>query len=144
VDQLIQANAFEVPRSMTEQYLEALLEDYDERLRRMRLEPEPERRQEFAASARPAAERAVKRSLLLDALTRQHGLNVSEEDVDKWIEDKVQAGGSGAAEMRAFFADARRRRRLRNELAEEKVFEFLKSKVEIEEVSRPQAPAEAG
>jgi trigger factor len=144
VDRLLEANRFEAPVSMVDQYLEALLEDYDERLRRMRMQPDETRRQEFAASARPAAERTVKRSLLLDALTRQHELGVTEEDVDKWIEDKVQAGGSGAAEMRAFFADAKRRRRLRSELGEEKVFEFLKSKVEIDEVSRPEAPSQAG
>jgi trigger factor len=139
VDWLLQANAFEAPETMVEQYLEAAVEDYDGNWRRMGVQPEEEKRQEFARAARPSAERAVKRALVLESLARQHGLQVTEEEVDSWIEEKVQATGSGGSGIRQYFSDSRRRRRLRAELTDDKVFDFLKGKAEITEAPRPAA-----
>jgi trigger factor len=141
VAHLLEQNPFDGPQSMTEQFLEAMRQDWEERARRMHMPPPDDaQREEFERSARPAAERMVKRGLLLDALSKQHGIDVTEEDVDKWIEEKVQAGGSGSADVRKFFTDVRRRRRLKSELAEDAVFEFLKGKAQIDEVARA-APA---
>jgi len=144
VDSLLQANVFEVPASMVDHYLEAALAEWEGNAQRAGVEPDAERRQEFATAVRPSAERAVKRALALESLARANGLHVSEEDVDRWIEDRVQTGGSGGADVRKFFADVRRRRRLRGELTDEKVFEFLKGKAEITEVSRPAVEPQAG
>jgi trigger factor len=144
VDSLLQANAFEAPSSMVDHYLEAAMSEWDGNARRAGVEPDDARRQEFAQAMRPSAERAVKRALALESLARANGLHVSEEDVDRWIEDRVQAGGSGGPDVRKFFADVRRRRRLRGELTDEKVFEFLKGKAEITEVSRPATEPQAG
>jgi trigger factor len=141
VDSLLQANAFEAPESMAEQYIAAAVEDYDKTWKRIGMEPDPEKRQEFAVAARPASERAVRRALALESLAKQHDLAVTEEEVDRWIEDKVQATGSGANEVRAFFTDVRRRRRLRAELSDDKVFEFLKAKAAITEAERPADPS---
>lgn len=140
VDSLLQANPFEAPESMVEQAIEHALTDYDRTWQRIGMEPDPEHRQEYARATRPAAERIVKRALVLESLSAQHDLHVAEEDVDRWIEDKVLASGSGASEVRAFFTDVRRRRRLRSELTDDKVFEFLKGKAEITEVQRPADP----
>jgi hypothetical protein len=64
-------------------------------------------------------------------------LQATAEEVDAWIEERVQAGGSEAAKVRRFFADPERKRRLRNELTEDKVFEFVKGKAQVVEVPRP-------
>lgn len=137
VEHLLVENPFEAPGSMVVQYLEAVRNDWVERGRRAHQPPpEPEQIEAFDREARPHSERFVKRGLLLDAIATQHGITVSEEDVDNWIEEKVQAGGSEAAEVRKFFSDSRRRRRLKNELEEDRIFEFLKGKAQIEEVQR--------
>jgi trigger factor len=143
VDALLQANPFEAPASMVQQYVEAVSKDWEESRRRAGVSVDDSQRQEFAQHAQQAGERVVKRALVLEAVAREHGLQVSEEDVDKWIEEKVQAGGPGAAEMRAFFAEARRRRRLHGELTDDKVFGFLTSKAEITEVPREAAAGPA-
>lgn len=140
VDALIAANNFEVPPSMAERYREAMWDDYEERARRAGQPFDDEVRQKFQEAMHPVAERAVRRGLLLDAVSEQHQLVASEEDVDRWIDEKVQAGGSGAAEVRAFFAERTRRRRLKNELTENKIFEFLQSRANITEVQRTTAP----
>ena len=143
VEHLLVENPFEAPVSMVDQYLEAVRTDWTERGRRSNMPP-PDAAQveQFDHEARPHSERFVKRGLLLDSLSKQHGIAVSEEDVDKWIEEKVQAGGSEAADVRKFFSDTRRRRRLKSELEEDRIFEFLKGKAQIQEVQRA-APAPA-
>jgi FKBP-type peptidyl-prolyl cis-trans isomerase (trigger factor) len=87
-------------------------------------------------SARPAAERAVKRTLLIEALKKNVTLDASEEDVDKWIEERVEAGGDEGKKVRGFFADPERRRRLRGELTDTRVFDYIKSKATITDVPR--------
>ncbi|UCE02782.1 MAG: trigger factor [Candidatus Latescibacterota bacterium] len=140
IDAMIAAHPFDVPATMVEKYLDAVTAEYEERHRRMQVEVEPQKRDEFRTSARPSAERAVRRMLIVDHLQTEHDLRASEEDVDNWIEEKVQAEDSEPARVRGFFADPDRRRRLRNELSEERVFEFVKSKAQVETVPRPQAP----
>jgi len=140
VDWILAANPFEAPETMVENYLEAALADYDQGYRRLGLQPDPDRRGEFATGIRPAAVRGVRRMLLLEQLIEQQGIAVTEPDVDRWIEDRVQAGGPDPGKVRAFWADARNRRRLKNELTEERVFAFLKSKAEIATVPRLPPP----
>lgn len=137
VDAMLAANPFEAPKSMVERYLDAVMQDYDERHRRMQVEPEADKRNEFRNSARPGSERAVRRMLLLEHLQKVHELAATEEDVDKWIEERVQAEDSADSRVRKFFADPERRRRLRSDLSEDKVFEFVKSKAQIRETARP-------
>ena len=140
VDAMLAAYPFEAPKSMVERYLDAVTQDYDERHRRMQMQPEAEKREEFRNSARPAAERAVRRMLLVEKLQNEHDLKASEEDVDKWIEERVQAEDSKDSRVRKFFADPERRRRLRSDLTEDRVFEFVKGKAQIKEATRPASP----
>ena len=139
VDAILAANPFEVPRSLVERYEEAVLADYDERHRQMRVAVDAEKREQLRTAARPSAERAARRALLVEHVAKVQELQATEEDVDRWIEEKVQARGSEGPRVRAFFSPLERRNRLRNELTEEKVFTFLKGKAQIVEVQRPPA-----
>jgi trigger factor len=140
VDALIAANPFDAPQTVVQRFLEAMESDFEARYRRARRELADADRQAFREAARPEAERAARRTLLLEALRTQFQIAVSEEDVDKWIEERVQAGGSESGTIRAFFADPQRRRRLRNEMLERRVLEFVRSKATIREVPRPAEP----
>ena len=136
VDALLAANPLEPPVSMVDTYMAAVMHDYEKRHQQMQMPVDPEKRQEMQASARPAAERAVKRTLLIEELKKNFELEASEEDVDKWIEEKVEAGGTEGKKVRSFFADPDRRRRLRGELTDTRVFDYIKSKATITEVPR--------
>jgi trigger factor len=141
VDHLLQQNPFEAPQSLVEQYLDYVRKDWEGRQQRLRMpEPDAAQRDEFLRAARPAAERAVRRGLLLDQLASQHGITVSEADVDKWIEERVLASGSRGAEVRGFLSESGRRRRLRSDLVEDRVFEFLVGQASITEVERTAQP----
>jgi len=137
VDAMIAQHAFDVPQSMVERYLDFVVADYEERHQRLRLELPAEKRDALRVSARPAAERAARRSLLLDHLATLHDLQASAEEVDRWIEEKVQADGRDAQRIRGFFAEPERRRRLRGDLTEDKVFAFVQGQAQVVEVPRP-------
>lgn len=136
VDAAIAAHPFEVPQSMVEPLLDLVVKDAEERHRRLRLEMADDRRQALRQSARPAAERAARRMLLVEQLATTHALQATAEEVDKWIEERVQADGPDAARLRRFFADPERRRRLQSELTDDKVFAFVRSKAQVLEVPR--------
>ncbi|HZM17305.1 MAG TPA: trigger factor [Candidatus Krumholzibacteria bacterium] len=136
VDGLLTAHPFEVPPSMVQRFLDLVVEDYEERHRRMRLEVAPDKREALRQSAQPSAERAARRALLVEHLATLHELQATAEEVDKWIEEKVPDGPE-APRLRRYFADAERRRRLRHDLTEDKVFAFVKSKAQVVEVPRP-------
>ena len=136
VDAGIAAHPFEVPQSMVERFLDFVVADYEERHRRMRLELASERRDELRQTARPAAERAARRALLVEHLAAAHSLQATPEEVDMWIEEKVQPDGPDAARLRRFFAEPDRRRRLHSDLTEDKVFAFVRSQAQVVEVPR--------
>jgi trigger factor len=140
VDGLIAANPFEAPQTVVQRFLEAMESDFEARYQRAHRTLADADRQTFRNAARPEAERAARRTLLLEAIRTQFQIEVSEEDVDRWIEERVQAGGSESGTIRAFFAEPNRRRRLRNEMLEHRVLEFVRSKATIREVPRPAEP----
>jgi trigger factor len=137
VDALLAANPFEAPRSMVERYLEAVVAEVAERHQRLQRPFDAEQRQALRQSARPAAERAARRALLLEHLAAAEQLRAGEEDVDRWIEEKVQADDPEAARLRRFLALPERRRTVQHELTEEKVFAFVKAKAQIVPIPRP-------
>ncbi len=120
---LLEANAFEVPRSMVERYVDAVAGDQSG-------VPE-ERLQEFREGVRPEAERAVKRLLLVDRIAHTQGLEATEEEIDQRIEEIAARNDSTAAEVYASLQKAGRLETLEREITERKVFDFLKGQSDI-------------
>jgi trigger factor len=125
VDQLLEANPFEVPRSMVERYMESALGDTS------KLDPDMvERTRE---SFRPEAEKAVKRILLIDRVAEIQGLKASEDELDERIQAIAEANDVSPAQVYANLQKAGTLEGLEREITEEKVFEFLKDESTIEE-----------
>ncbi|MBI4540604.1 MAG: trigger factor [Gemmatimonadetes bacterium] len=123
VDLLLEANAFEVPESMVERYLDRVLGS-----------PEgvPEQRiQEARAALRADAERQVKRALLIDRIAETQALLTSDEEVEARIQQIAQRAGRSASEVRAQLQRAQRIEAIGREITEDKVFELLKAQSEI-------------
>ncbi len=123
LNQLVEANGFEVPGSMVERYLDSSLgapEDAD-----------PERLAEVKAQLRPEAERSVKRILALERLAEVEGLTATEEEIDTRVEEIAENSGTSPAEVYGKLQKAGRIEQLEREITEQKVFEFLKGQSEI-------------
>jgi len=127
LDLLVEANAFEVPRSMVKRYAETILGD--------RHGLSAERLAEVMESIRPEAERAVKRLLLIEWVAQTQGLEATEEDLDRRVQEIADKTGSTPEKTYATFQKAGRLEALEREITERKVFDFLKKQSTITDAS---------
>ncbi|HEY2955326.1 MAG TPA: trigger factor [Candidatus Eisenbacteria bacterium] len=127
-DELIRRNTFDLPERLVGYMLDRVIAEAagdgtpDDKLR-----AELERRY------RPDVERSLRREILLGAVARQEGLEVSEDDVAREIERMVQADPPRAARVRARYQSADRRRALRESLLERKALDWLINAAEVRE-----------
>ncbi len=125
LDFLLEANPFEVPRSMVDRYAESVLGE--------QRDIPPERLQEIRESIRPEAERAVKRLLIIDRVAQTQDLHATEEDLDRRVEEIAAKNDTAPEKVYASFQKSGRLEALEREITERKVFEFLKGQSEITE-----------
>ena len=125
LDLVIEANPFEVPRSLVDGYIKQVLGN-DEDLTQERLA-------EARAQIQPQAERAVKRALVIDRIAETQGLRATEDEVDERVEAIAERNDTAPAKIYARLQKAGRLSSLEREITEEKVFDFLKGESKITE-----------
>ncbi len=124
MDHVIEANPFEVPESMVEDYMDRMLdapEDVD-----------PEELEQARQQVRPRAERQIKRHLILDRLTEREELEATEDEVDERIREIADAEGMEPGAVRRQLARDDRMESLRRQISAEKAFDYLKEQSSIE------------
>jgi len=124
IDRIIEANPFEVPDAMVEQYLDGIL--------RPREGVDPQQLAELRQAARPAAEQAIRRTLVVDRVAKMEGLEATPAEVDARVEEIASRVGRPVEEVRREFVRSGRLEALADEITEEKVFEYLKSLSTVE------------
>lgn len=137
---LLAKNPFELPPSMVASYVLHLLAD--EERRRGRALSEEERQQAIEGLA-PGAELAIKRWFILDAVAKQEGLAVSDEDYEAHLDALAEAEGRPGAEIRQSVARAGAAGRIREDLLHRKVYTFLEGAAQIQRAPLPEPAAEA-
>jgi trigger factor len=125
LDQVVEANPFDVPQSMVDRYIESVLGDTKG--------ADPERLAAAKQQLRPEGERAVRRVLVIERLADTQGLRAKETELDERIEQLASKSGASTAEVYARLQKAGRLEVMEREITEEKVFGFLKEQSEIQE-----------
>lgn len=123
IQSVIDANPFEVPQSMIENYLDQLIkapEGMDE-----------EEAGRLRESARPVAERALQRMLVINRIADMESLRATPEDVNARVAVIAERVGRPTNEVRAQLRDGRLQE-IEGEITENKVIEYLKSLSTIE------------
>ena len=123
LDQLLDANRFDVPASMVDRYVDAVLGEQNGL--------PPERRAELRERLAPEAERAVKRIMLIDVVAETQGLVATQEEVDTRVEEIATRNETTAAKVRAELKKAGRLDAIRRDMTEKKVFDFLRGQSEV-------------
>ena len=123
LDAILEANPFTVPVSMVDRYITSLLGITEEG-------PSDEW-QESIEKIRPQAELTVKRILVIDTVSDIQGFHATEEDIDYRIDEIAEKSGENRAKVYANLKKSERLGALEREIAEQKVFEFLKEQSEI-------------
>jgi trigger factor len=127
VENLLEANPFQVPRSMTERYVESVLGDTS------KLDPALVAR--TRESIRPEAEQAVKRILLIDRIAELQGLRASEDEVDDRVQEIARKNGMKPGQVYSNLQKSGNLDALEREITEQKVWTFLMEQSTVTEES---------
>jgi trigger factor len=125
LDQVVDANPFDVPGSMVSRYVDSVLGETKG--------ADPERLAQVKEQLRPEAEGAVRRALILERVAEQQQLRATEAELDERVEQMAARTGSSAAEVYARLQKSGRLEQMEREITEQKVFDFLKEKSRIED-----------
>lgn len=137
---LLEANEFEPAPSMVAREVAAQVEQTKRQLAQqgMRLEHLGTSEGQYAARIRPEALFNVKAFLLLDAIGKKEGIEVSDEDVNKRLEEMAEESGQNVDRMRASMEKSGQLLMIHAGLREERIFDFLMDKAEITEAPDPE------
>jgi trigger factor len=130
---LLAAHEFQIPDALVLRQVGNTIEHTRERLRRQGLDPDrfPWDYQKMAGDLKPGAERAVRRTLLLEAIADREGLAVADADVDAEVERIAAASQRPAAAVRRMMEQSGDLDALRFSLREAKVLDFLIQRARI-------------
>ncbi len=125
IEGILDANPFQVPRSMAERYMESVLGDTSKL--------DPEVIAETRERLRPEAEKAVKRILIVDRIAELKGLKAGEDEVDDRVQEIAEKNDLKPAQVYANLQKAGNIEALEREITEEKVYDFLKAESTVTE-----------
>ena len=123
VDQIIQANAFDVPPSWVTQLVDGYMKAYQI--------PEEER-ERFTAEFQPVAERQVRRDVIIDTLAEREKLAATEADVDERVAEVAAKRNADVGQVYASLQKAGRLQEIERAITEEKVFKWLLERNTVE------------
>ena len=125
IEQIVAANRVVAPKPLVERALWVFAQAYGI--------PE-DRMGQFAAEFRPVAEAQVRRDLVLDYVVEQQGLQATEAELDRRIQELAERRGMPPEQLYASLEKAKRLRDVERSITEEKVFAFLLSQSTVEHV----------
>jgi trigger factor len=119
VQAVLEANSFEVPPSLVDQYLDGLLQ--------APRDADPEEVARAKEQARPAAEYGVRRMLVIERIAELEGLHATEAEVEERVRELAEQNGMEPSKLRRELARSGRVQAIASDLTEKRVFDYLKS-----------------
>ena len=116
IDQIIAANAFDVPKSWVQQFVQNYAEAYQV--------PE-DQRETFAGEFRAMAERQIRRDLVIETIAEKEGLIATEKDLDDRIAEQAEKRGANPGQIYAQLEKSGRLKEMERSITEDKVFKWL-------------------
>ena len=124
MEDIIGANAFDVPPSWVKSLIGAYAEAYQI--------PEAER-EKFAGEFAQMAERQVRRDLIVETIAAREKLAAKESDVDDKVAEMAAKRGADTGQVYAALQKAGRLKEIERGITEDRVFEWLLSKSTVEQ-----------
>jgi trigger factor len=129
IEALLTANSVPVPDRWAERRVAEEMEALERRAGRAL---PPEQAEAYRGQIRDSLGRSVQREFLLEAIARQEGIEITDEEVGAELARVAQAGGRTSQEFRRLAPDERRRR-VRDALERRKIFDFLLENAHLSE-----------
>lgn len=118
MQRVLEANPFDVPPSLVEQYLDSLLQAPDD--------ADPDTLAQAKEQGRPAAEYGVRRMLAIERIAEVEQLHPTQADVDARVAEIAEQNGVEPARVRRELARSGRLQAIASDLTEQRVFDYLK------------------
>ena len=128
IDKLIATNEIPVPPSMLKQQRQQMMYEFVQFAQMTGQQIDPS----MLGDVDGRAERRVKAGIVLGALARIESMNVTREELDAKLASIAEDSGKHIAKVKVEYS-GERREQLENQLLEEKIVGFLKSKATIDE-----------
>jgi trigger factor len=126
-DELVKKTDLAVPKSMLENYVNALVENYKKN-------EKPKKDEEtIRKEMKPHAIRNIKWILIRDKLAQQENLLVTDAEIDNALNALEASGKDGAAQARKYEQNREEMEHLEDDLLEQKVLGFLSRHAKITE-----------
>jgi trigger factor len=116
IDQVISANAFDIPKSWIQQFVQNYAEAYQV--------PE-DQRDKFAGEFRSLAERQIRRDLVIETIADKESLAATEKDLDDRIAEQAEKRGVNPGQLYAQLEKSGRLKEMERSITEDKVFKWL-------------------
>lgn len=116
IDQITDANPFDVPQSWVSQLVDGYMEMY---------QIPAQERERFGGEFRPIAERQVRRDLIVDAIAERENLRATEADVDDRIAEMAGKRNTDPGKLYASLQKSGRLKEIEQGITEERVFAWL-------------------
>ena len=123
IDEIIGANPFDVPKSWVQQFANNYAEAYQI--------PEEER-ERFANEFKSMAERQIRRDLVIETIAEREKLEATEKDIDERITEQAEKRGVNPGQLYAQLEKSGRLKEIERSLTEDKVFQWLLEKNEVQ------------
>lgn len=146
IEQIIENSTFDLPKSMIEQQIEFVFNNFRTNLLysgmplEMYLEHTNQTEEELKQEMEPEAIMQLKRSLVLDEISEREGISVSDEEIERKIDELVKDSSNPEQVRRNWEAN---RDRLVNMIRIDKTWDFLIENAEVTEVQVDSEAAEA-
>jgi trigger factor len=127
LEAILAEHSFEVPDALVLRQVRHQIEALREQMRRQGVDPDRLSwdYSKMADELRPAAQQAVKRALLIEAIASREGFAPSDADVDAEVERLAQAGQRPVEAVHAMLEQSGDLDRIRVSLAEKRTIDFL-------------------
>jgi len=127
LDTIVQRHSFEVPESLVHDELEEHARRIATNLARQGIDVNKTSIdwKKVFEEERPRAEQAVRRGLILDAVARQEGLEVSEAEIEVEFQKLAEGMNKSVAAIRAQFEKDKRIQGFREHLRQNKALDFI-------------------
>ena len=122
IDQIISANAFDVPKSWVQQFVENYAEAY---------QVPADQREQFAGEFRSMAERQIRRDLVIETIAEKEGLAATEKDLDDRIAEEAEKRSVNPGQLYAQLEKSGRLKEMERSITEDKVFKWLMDRNDV-------------
>jgi len=116
IDQIIAANAFDVPKSWVQQFVQNYAEAY---------KVPTDQREQFSGEFRAMAERQIRRDLVIETIAEKEGLIATERELDARISELADKKGANPGQIYAQLEKSGRLKEMERSITEDKVFKWL-------------------